>query len=54
MCQFLPLPVQAYLWHNNEAAVEWVESQMSSSAQSTLIQNLECIKKDRVLRQVQA
>ena len=45
---------QAYLWHNNEAAVEWVESQMSSSAQSTLTQNLECIRKDRVLRQVQA
>ena len=45
---------QAYLWHNNEAAVEWIESQMSSSAQSTLTQNLECIRKDRVLRQVQA
>ena len=22
---------QAYLWHNNEAAVEWLESQMSSA-----------------------
>ena len=50
---FIP-PTQAYLWHNNEAAVEWIESQMSSSAQSTLTQNLECVRKDRVLRQVQA
>ena len=44
--------MQAYLWHNNEAVVEWLERQERSKEDSIVRQNVECVKRDRVLREV--
>ncbi len=41
---------QAYLWHNNEAVVEWLEGQEGSK--SIVRENADCIKRDRIMRQV--
>lgn len=46
------LPTQAYLWDNNEVVKTWLEEQMKDNNQSTLIQNTACVKKHRVLREV--
>lgn len=44
--------LQAYLWHNNEAVAEWLEEQERSKEDSIVRQNVECVKRDRVLREV--
>ena len=47
-----PPTLQAYLWHNNEAVVKWLEKQERNKEESIVRQNIECMKRDRVLTQV--
>ena len=51
LSQSIP-PLQAYLWHNNEAVVEWLEQQLLGGEQSVLKQNTDCIKRERIARDV--
>ena len=47
--------VSAYLWHNDEAVVHWLEEQGGSRGtppSSVFAQNIEFLKKESVLRQV--
>lgn len=42
---------QSYLWNDNKAVVEWLEKELTE-ADSVIGENVKCIRRDWVLRQV--
>lgn len=46
--------MQAYLWHNNEAVVEWLKGELvgDDTGKSVIAQNVELIRRASVLREV--
>lgn len=46
--------MQAYLWHNNEAVVEWLKGELAGddTGKSVIAQNVELIRRASVLREV--
>ena len=46
--------LQAYLWHNNEAVVDWLKGELAEDdlSKSVIAQNVELIRRASVLREV--
>ncbi len=47
-------PVQAYLWEDNKAVVDWLSEQLDQDRweQSTLNENIRCLQRDFLLQQI--
>ena len=46
--------LQAYLWHNNEAVVDWLKGELAGEdlSKSVIAQNVDLIRRASVLREV--
>ena len=44
--------LQAYLWEDNEAVVNWMNEQEQLGEQSSLSENIKCLQCDHVIQQV--
>ena len=46
--------LQAYLWHNDEAVVDWLKSELAEedATKSVIAQNVELIRRASVLKEV--
>ena len=45
---------QAYLWEDNKAVVQWLDSQLKSETWegSVLYENIKCVQRDHVIQQI--
>jgi hypothetical protein len=50
------LIVQAYLWDDNRAVVEWLTNQLEADQWETsvLCENIKCVQRDQVLREMKS
>ena len=50
-----PLCLQAYLWEDDKAMVEWLTEQIrEDSIDNTVSDNIRCLQREHVLQQVKA
>lgn len=51
---YMLFPVQAYLWEDNKAVVDWLSEQLDQDRweQSTLNENIRCLQRDFLLQQI--
>ena len=54
LCDYFHFCQQAYLWHNNEAVVEWLEQELRETDpnNSVFLQNVELLKRDHAVQEV--